>query len=317
MVSCLIDLYHARVKKTTAAIIQPIPSPRTKSLQNSDVKTGEGWWFDSGEGELSSSIHTTTNPLSPSFCLSKMAALALVNDLIAKLEGELGLKPDEEYVAPGTAPPASSVASSAAKDGKKAEKKDGVKKEKKEKAPKPAKVVAKKDAAPPADHPIICQIEFKVGVITKVWTHPDADKLWCEEIDCGEAEPRQICSGLRDYYTEEQMLGMRLLVVANLKAKNLKGFKSHGMVLCAKSNDGKVQFINPPADAPLGEIVQYEGMPEVIPASPAQVEKKKMFLAIIEKLVTNDKFEGTWDGHVFTTSAGPCKCIDIAGGSMS
>jgi hypothetical protein len=48
-----------------------------------------------------------------------------------------------------------------------------------------------------------------------------------------EAEPRQIASGLRDWYTEEQMLGQRLVVVCNLKPRSLMGFKSHGMVLCA------------------------------------------------------------------------------------
>jgi len=224
--------------------------------------------------------------------------------MISSLEASLNLQPGDD---PTAAPPPAPAATQAKNDGKK---KDGKKKEKKAKAPAKAKV-----AAPPADHPTICMIEFKVGVITKVWPHEGADKLWCEEIDVGEAEPRQICSGLRPYYTEEQMLGHRLLVVANLKAKNLKGFKSHGMVLCASQGD-KVQFIQPPADAPLGEVVQYEGLPEVIPASGAQVDKKKMFQAVAEKMVTNDKFEGTYDGHVFMTSAGPCKCVDIAGGEM-
>jgi len=51
-----------------------------------------------------------------------------------------------------------------------------------------------------------------------VWVHPDADKLYCEEIDCGEeGGPRQIASGLRLHYSEEEMLGKRVLVVANLK----------------------------------------------------------------------------------------------------
>ena len=66
--------------------------------------------------------------------------------------------------------------------------------------------------------PDILKLEFKVGLITKVWTHPDADKLYCEEIDCGEqGGPRQIASGLRKHYTESEMLGKRVLVVANLK----------------------------------------------------------------------------------------------------
>ncbi|GMH56268.1 hypothetical protein TrRE_jg4596, partial [Triparma retinervis] len=183
------------------------------------------------------------------------------------------------------------------------------KKEKKAKA-KGAKGGSKakggKSAPPPADYPAICQIEFKVGKIVKVWPHEGADKLWCEEIDCGEDEPRKICSGLRPFYTEEQMLGHRLLVVANLKAKNLKGFKSHGMVLCA-SKDGKVQFIEPPEDAPPGEVIQFEGLPPTHPNSAAQVEKKKIFVEAAKSMVTNDAFEGTWDGHRFMTSAGPCK----------
>lgn len=96
---------------------------------------------------------------------------------------------------------------------------------------KSASSTAKAPPPPPDDQPEICKLEFKVGVITKVWNHPEADKLYCEEIDCGEDEPRQIASGLRPYFTLEQMQGQRLLVVSNLKAKNLVRFKSHGMVL--------------------------------------------------------------------------------------
>ena len=53
-----------------------------------------------------------------------------------------------------------------------------------------------------------------------MWAHPEADKLYCEEIDCGEeGGPRQIASGLRMHYSEEEMLGKRVLVVANLKVR--------------------------------------------------------------------------------------------------
>jgi len=155
-----------------------------------------------------------------------MAALAHLDNMIASLEGSLNLAPGQDPTV--TPPPVPEKDNVPKKDA--APKKDKPKKEKKA-APKPKA----KDAAPPADHPTICMLEFKVGVIVKVWPHEGADKLWCEEIDCGEETPRQICSGLRDYYTEEEMLGMRLLVVANLKAKNLKGFKSHGMVVSSSS----------------------------------------------------------------------------------
>jgi tRNA-binding EMAP/Myf-like protein len=39
-------------------------------------------------------------------------------------------------------------------------------------------------------------MDIRVGKITKVWKHPDSDKLWCEEIDIGGGEIRQIASGL-------------------------------------------------------------------------------------------------------------------------
>lgn len=116
------------------------------------------------------------------------------------------------------------------------------------------------------------------------------------------------------------MLGQRLLVVANLKAKNLVGFKSHGMVLCAAgtNEDGsdKVEFIEPPEVAPLGEVVTFEGLPTPFPVSGSQVDKKKVFQKAMEGMKTNDECMAAWNGHVFMTSAGPCKSTSIAGGPM-
>ena len=104
----------------------------------------------------------------------------LVDDLIADLEAKLGLQPGESLPTL-------------------TEKLQQEKKPKKEKkqAPPP-----KKQESNSEDQPDICKLEFKVGQITKVWTHPDADKLYCEEIDIGEDSPRQIASGLRPHFTE-------------------------------------------------------------------------------------------------------------------
>ena len=86
----------------------------------------------------------------------------------------------------------------------------------------------------------------------QVWHHPDADKLFCEEIELGEeGGPRQIASGLREHYTLEEMQDKKVLVVANLKAANIVGFKSNGMVLAAKvrivyqSSNSGCNFFNP------------------------------------------------------------------------
>lgn len=109
-------------------------------------------------------------------------------------------------------------------------------------------------------------------------------------------------------------------MVANLKPKNLVGFKSHGMVLCAAETkeDGTelVEFIEPPEGAELGEIVTFEGLPAPEPFSGAQVQKKKVFDACLPKMKTTDEGLAAWDGHVFMTSAGPCKSTTIKGGAM-
>ena len=175
------------------------------------------------------------------------------------------------------------------------------------------------------DQPDICKLEFKVGQIIKVWDHPQADKLYCEEIDVGEDTPRQIASGLRPHFTLEQMMGQRLLVITNLKAKNLVQFKSHGMVLCAAqsiimeedgSSSERVEFIEPPPEALVGEVIHFEGLPPPQPWSASQVEKKKVFPTCAEHMETTDDCLAAWKGHVFLTSAGPCRAKTISKGVM-
>jgi aminoacyl tRNA synthase complex-interacting multifunctional protein 1 len=220
--------------------------------------------------------------------------IELADKAIADLEARLGLQPGQNIT----------INNSKKQNNKKNPKKQ-----------QPAKV-----AAPPENQPDICKLEFKVGVITKVWNHPNADKLYCEEIDIGEDSVRQIASGLRPHFSLDEMMGQRLLVVSNLKAKNLVKFKSHGMVLCAAETleDGKekVEFVEPPADAPIGEVVTFEGLPKPFPISGAQVEKKKVFAACMTGMKTTDDCVAAWEGHVFTTSAGPCKTKTIKNGVL-
>lgn len=102
---------------------------------------------------------------------------------------------------------------------------------KEKKAKEAAKSKASKNAP---DQPEFTKIDIRVGQINKVWLHPEADKLYCEEIDVGEDAPREIASGLREHYTLEQMEGRKVLVVCNLKAAKIVGFTSNGMVLAAK-----------------------------------------------------------------------------------
>jgi phenylalanyl-tRNA synthetase alpha chain len=126
---------------------------------------------------------------------------------------------------------------------------------------KPKKAAKKTPPAQPSATIDVSKLDIRVGVITKAWLHEEADKLFCEEIDIGEESgPRNIASGLRAHYNLEDLEGQRVLVLANLKTRKMLGFPSHGMVLCAATEDGsKVEFIEPPSDAKIGERVLCEG----------------------------------------------------------
>ena len=103
------------------------------------------------------------------------------------------------------------------------------------------------------------------------------------------------------------------------KTKKLAGFPSAGMVLCAAEakEDGseKVEFVEPPADAKIGELIFFEGLPTPEPLTGSQVEKKKVFQACAEGMKTTNEGLAAWNGHVFMTSAGPCKSA-IKNGAM-
>jgi len=173
------------------------------------------------------------------------------------------------------------------------------KKQKKQKKKQPDAVVREID---------ISMLDIRVGVITKAWEHEEAEKLFCEEIDIGEESgPRQIASGLREHYKLGNLEGQRVLVLANLKTRKLLGYPSHGMVLCASSEDGsKVEFVEPPSDAKIGERVSVNGY-EGDSATENQVQKKKMLDIVFPQLKTDDSGVATYNGVPLTTSTGVCK----------
>ena len=74
------------------------------------------------------------------------------------------------------------------------------------------------------------KIELVVGTVEKCEKHPDADKLLVSQINIGK-ETRQIVSGIADFYTPEDMIGKKVIVVSNLKPAKLRGVESQGMIL--------------------------------------------------------------------------------------
>jgi len=193
------------------------------------------------------------------------------------------------------------------------------KKEKKAQAIASSKAGQKKGGGADSNdnQPDFTKIEIRVGKINKVWYHPDADKLFCEEIDVGEENPRQIASGLRGHYELSDMQDKKVLVVCNLKAAKIVGFASSGMVLAAKAEDGsKVELVTPPDGAAVGEKVFIDGL-SGDPLSSAQVKKKKIWDIVAKGLKTAEGAVATWDGKEIKTTAGVCKAESLVGVPIS
>lgn len=65
------------------------------------------------------------------------------------------------------------------------------------------------------------------------WQHPDADSLFVEKIDVGEAKPRTVVSGLVQFVPKEELQDRLVVVLCNLKPQKMRGVESQGMLLCA------------------------------------------------------------------------------------
>ena len=87
------------------------------------------------------------------------------------------------------------------------------------------------------------RVELKIATVKSAELHPNADKLMVLQIDLG-AEQRQICAGIRNHYTPEELVGKQVVVVANLETAKLRGLESQGMLL-AVSDEGRVIILTP------------------------------------------------------------------------
>jgi tRNA-binding protein len=80
------------------------------------------------------------------------------------------------------------------------------------------------------------KIELRVARVLEARPHPNADKLMLLQIDLGDVQ-KQIVAGIRLYYTPEQLVGKKIVVVNNLAPAMLRGETSNGMLLAASSDE--------------------------------------------------------------------------------
>lgn len=98
------------------------------------------------------------------------------------------------------------------------------------------------------------KVELRVGQVTACEKHPNADKLLVLQLDMG-YEQRQVVSGIAKYYQPEEMVGKKVIVVANLKPVKLRGVMSQGMILAA-SHGEELTLATVDPSMPNGAIVK-------------------------------------------------------------
>jgi methionyl-tRNA synthetase len=97
------------------------------------------------------------------------------------------------------------------------------------------------------------KIDLRVGEVKTAERIPKADKLLLITVDIGEEKPRQILAGIAQYYEPENLIGRKIVVVANLKPRKLRGYESQGMLLAASVGDeGKPVIATFAEDVPNG-----------------------------------------------------------------
>ena len=107
------------------------------------------------------------------------------------------------------------------------------------------------EAKPEITYDDFAKLQFQVGEIIACEEVKKSKKLLCSQVKIG-SQVRQILSGIKAWYTPEEMVGKKVMVVTNLKPAKLAGMISEGMILCAEDAEGNVVLMQPEKDVPAG-----------------------------------------------------------------
>ena len=106
------------------------------------------------------------------------------------------------------------------------------------------------------DFDTFMKVELRVGRIVKVENHPNADRLFVVHLDDGSENGRIICAGIKEFYSESELLNKSVVFVANLQPRPLRGVVSQGMMLAADDGEGTVRLITIDGEVRTGSTVR-------------------------------------------------------------
>jgi len=100
----------------------------------------------------------------------------------------------------------------------------------------------------------VMKLDLHIAEIITAENHPNADKLLVLQITIGE-ERRQIVAGIKKYYSPEELVGKKIVVITNLEPVTLRGVQSQGMLLAANGNE-QIVLLTPDKDVPSGTRIK-------------------------------------------------------------
>ena len=98
------------------------------------------------------------------------------------------------------------------------------------------------------------KMQLQIGEVLSCEEVPKSKKLLCSQVKVA-GKVLQIVSGIKNYYSPEDMVGKKVVVITNLQPAKLAGVLSEGMLLCAEDDNGDLALLTADKDVPAGSII--------------------------------------------------------------
>lgn len=123
------------------------------------------------------------------------------------------------------------------------------------KSPEPATNATLVPEKTAVSYDLFSQMDLRVATILEAQKVPKADKLLQFTLDTG-LDQRTVVSGIAEFFNPEELIGQKVMLLANLEPRKIRGVESKGMILLSENGDGKLSFVRPAPDAENGSVIR-------------------------------------------------------------
>lgn len=155
---------------------------------------------------------------------------------------------------------------------------------------------------------VFSQMDLRVGKIIEVKPHPNSERHYLEKVDIGKGEELDMVMEHTPFFSEEELLDRKVVVLCNLKMVKVVRTRSTGMILLMANDKGTVELLDPSPEAEVGERVYASGEEVQEPVTPIQMKKNKVWDTLYKDIKTNNKCEVMYqDRYPVRSRAGPVR----------